>query len=217
MNQNINISNPKKNCALCTRLKKYRNSNIINNPNWHNAPVQSFGKLESKLLIVGLAPGLKGANRTGRPFTGDYAGDLLYTTLINYEFAAGNYCSEKKDNLKLVNTRITNSVRCVPPQNKPNLQEKEKCRKFLISEIKNMKNLRIILSLGKIAHEETIKVFQLTLNKFKFKHGNIHYLNNNIKLYNSYHCSRYNTQTKKLSAKMFNQIIKNIKNDLIKL
>tara|TARA_B100000686_G_scaffold9436_1_gene9484 strand:- start:414 stop:1067 length:654 start_codon:yes stop_codon:yes gene_type:complete len=217
MNQNINISNPKKNCALCKRLKKYRNSNIINNPNWHNAPVQSFGKLESKLLIVGLAPGLKGANRTGRPFTGDYAGDLLYTTLINYEFAAGNYCSEKKDNLKLVNTRITNSVRCVPPQNKPNLQEKEKCRKFLISEIKNMKNLRIILSLGKIAHEETIKVFQLTLNKFKFKHGNIHYLNNNIKLYNSYHCSRYNTQTKKLSAKMFNQIIKNIKNDLIKL
>ena len=217
MNQNINISNPKKNCSFCPRLKKYRYNNINNNPNWHNAPVQSFGKLESKLLIVGLAPGLRGANRTGRPFTGDYAGDLLYQTLINYELAAGNYCAEKKDNLKLVNTRITNSVRCVPPQNKPNLQEKEKCRKFLISEIKNMKNLRIILSLGKIAHEETIKVFKLTLNKFKFKHGNIHYLNNNIKLYNSYHCSRYNTQTKKLSTEMFNQIIKNIKNDLIEL
>jgi len=217
MNQNINISNPKKNCSFCPRLKKYRYSNIHNNPNWHNAPVQSFGKLESKLLIVGLAPGLRGANRTGRPFTGDYAGDLLYQTLINYELAEGNYCAEKKDNLKLVNTRITNSVRCVPPQNKPNLQEKEKCRKFLISEIKNMKNLRIILSLGKIAHEETIKVFKLPLNKFKFKHGNIHYLNNNIKLYNSYHCSRYNTQTKKLSTEMFNQIIKNIKNDLIEL
>ena len=217
MNQNINISNPKKNCSFCPRLKKYRYININNNPNWHNAPVQSFGNLKSKLLIVGLAPGLKGANRTGRPFTGDYAGNLLYPTLINYKLAEGNYYPEIKDNLKLINTRITNSVRCVPPQNKPNLQEKEKCRKFLISEINNMKNLRIILSLGKIAHEETIKVFRLTLNKFKFKHGNVHFLNNNIKLYNSYHCSRYNTQTRKLTTKMFNKIIENIKNDLIKL
>ena len=214
LNKNKNITNHKKNCSLCPRLTGYRNSNINHNPNWHNAPVQSFGKLESELLIVGLAPGLKGANRTGRPFTGDYAGDLLYSTLKYYKLAKGKYCPKNNDNLLLINTRITNSVRCVPPKNKPNIREKENCRKFLISEINNMKNLKIILSLGKIAHEETIKVFNLTLSKFKFKHGNIHYLNENIKLYNSYHCSRYNTQTKKLTTKMFFQVINKIKNDL---
>ena len=214
LNHNLNFNFPRKDCSFCPRLKKYRTININKNPDWHNAPVQSFGEIKSKLLIVGLAPGLKGANKTGRPFTGDFAGNLLYSTLINFKLAIGDYSADKKDSLKLINTRITNSVRCVPPHNKPNIKEKEECRKFLISEIKSMKNLKIILSLGRIAHEETIKVFQLTLNKYKFKHGKIHYLKNNIKLYNSYHCSRYNTQTGRLTKAMFDRVLKKIKIDL---
>ncbi len=214
LNKNQKIIYPKKNCSYCPRLINYRKLYTIKKPNWHNAPVPSFGKINSKLLIVGLAPGLKGANKTGRPFTGDYAGDLLYSSLLKSKLALGNYNTYKNDNLKLLNTRITNSVRCVPPKNKPNYEEKLNCRKFLISEIHNMKNLKIILALGKIAHEEVLKVFNLTLNKNKFEHGKVHYLKNNIKVYDSYHCSKYNTQTKRLTYKMFYDIIDKIKDEL---
>ena len=214
MTLNKNYIYPNKNCALCPRLKRYRKKNISLHPNWYNGAVKSFGNIDSKILIVGLAPGLKGANKTGRPFTGDYAGDLLYNALIKHGFAEGEYLSIDSDNLILKNVRITNSVRCVPPQNKPNSLEKEKCRKFLNSEIINMKKLKIILSLGRIAHEEVLKTYKLTLNKFSFQHGKVHLLKNNIKLYNSYHCSRYNTQTKRLTKEMFLSVIKNIKNDV---
>jgi len=214
LNKNQKIINPEKNCLYCPRLINYRKLYKIKEPNWHNAPVPSFGKINAKLLIVGLAPGLKGANKTGRPFTGDYAGNLLYSSLLKNKLALGIYKAHKNDNLKLISTRITNSVRCVPPQNKPNSTEKLNCRKFLISEINNMKNLKIILALGKIAHEEILKVFNLTLNKNKFEHGKVHYIKNNIKLYDSYHCSKYNTQTKRLTYKMFHDIIDKIKNEL---
>ena len=210
MNTNKNNIYPNKDCNLCPRLFLYRKNNIDNNPNWYNGAVDSFGSINSEILIVGLAPGLKGANKTGRPFTGDYAGDLLYNTLIKFGLAKGKYLSIKNDNLILKNVRITNSVRCAPPQNKPNANEKKECRKFLVSEIKNMKNLKIILSLGRIAHEEILKSYKLTLNKFKFNHGSIHKLNNNIKLINSYHCSKYNTQTKRLTEQMFDNVIKKI-------
>jgi len=202
---------PKKNCSLCPRLKKYRDKYKIIEPTWHNSPVESFGNIDSNILIVGLAPGLKGANKTGRPFTGDHAGMLLYSSLIKYKLASGVYGENINDGLKMVNTRITNSVRCVPPNNKPETIEKKHCQKFLASEINNMKNLKIILALGTIAHQELLKVFNIKLSLHKFQHGNIHNINNNILLFDSYHCSRYNTQTKRLTTEMFEEVILSIK------
>jgi uracil-DNA glycosylase family 4 len=205
---------PKKNCNLCVRLKKYRDKYKILEPDWHNAPVESFGKIDAKILIVGLAPGLKGANKTGRPFTGDHAGKLLYTTLIKFKLATGVYKGIFNDKLKLHNTRITNSVRCVPPKNKPDIIEKNNCRKFLESEIKNMHNLKLILALGSIAHQEILKSFKIKLSLYKFKHGDIHNINNNILLYDSYHCSRYNTQTRRLTKEMFEEVISSISHNI---
>jgi uracil-DNA glycosylase family 4 len=201
---------PRKNCSLCPRLKKYRDKYQIIEPKWHNSPVESFGSINSRLLVVGLAPGLKGANKTGRPFTGDHAGMLLYNSLIKYKLASGIYNENINDGLNMINTRITNSVRCVPPNNKPETLEKKACRKFLASEIHNMKNLKIILALGIIAHEELLKIFNTKLSLFKFRHGNIHHIKKNILLFNSYHCSRYNTQTKRLTTEMFEEVILSI-------
>jgi uracil-DNA glycosylase family 4 len=198
---------PTKNCSLCPRLKEYRDKYKIIEPSWHNSPVESFGSINSKLLIVGLAPGLKGANKTGRPFTGDQAGKLLYPTLIKNKLAKGTYKESFNNGISLKHTRITNSVRCVPPQNKPINFEKDTCRVFLKTEINNMKNLKIILALGTIAHQEILKVFNLKLSLYKFQHGQIHSINKNITLYDSYHCSRYNTQTNRLTEIMFNEII----------
>tara|TARA_B100001142_G_C14226759_1_gene613803 strand:- start:512 stop:1135 length:624 start_codon:yes stop_codon:yes gene_type:complete len=197
---------PNKNCSLCPRLKQYRDKYKIIKPEWHNSPVESFGNLDSRILIVGLAPGLKGANKTGRPFTGDHAGKLLYNSLIKYKLASGIYNEDISDGLNMINTRITNSVRCVPPNNKPNTLEKKTCQKFLASEIHNMKNLKIILALGTIAHEELLKIFKAKLSLYKFKHGNVHNINN-ILLFDSYHCSRYNTQTKRLTKEMFENVV----------
>ena len=205
---------PNKNCPLCPRLKEYRNKYKIIEPTWHNSPVSSFGALDSKILIVGLAPGLKGANKTGRPFTGDHAGKLLYPTLIRNKLAKGVYKESFNDGIILINTRITNSVRCVPPKNKPNNFEKNACREFLKSEINNMKNLKIILALGTIAHQEVLKVFNLKLSLYKFSHGQVHNINTKISLHDSYHCSRYNTQTKILTKDMFNKIIQSISNEV---
>jgi uracil-DNA glycosylase len=201
---------PNKNCSHCVRLNKSRSKYKILHPSWHNSPVASFGNINSKLLIVGLAPGLKGANRTGRPFTGDHAGITLYTTLLKNNLATGSYKEDSNDNIALQNTRITNSVRCVPPNNKPNNLELANCRKYLKSEINNMENLQIILALGLIAHTEILKIFELKLALNKFTHGKTHTINKNIIMYDSYHCSRYNINTRKLTIEMFNEVIYSI-------
>ena len=202
---------PKANCDLCPRLKIFREEWRKLKPNWFNSPVNSFGSIDSKLLIVGLAPGLKGANKTGRPFTGDHAGKLLYPSLIKFKFANGRYLEKRNDSIELINCRITNSVRCVPPQNRPTLEERNYCRNFLKIEISKMNKLEIILALGHIAHTEVLKVFNKKISEFKFKHGKIYNLSNTISLHSSYHCSRYNTLTKRLTENMFNHVLKDIK------
>ena len=202
---------PKANCDLCPRLKIFREEWRKLKPNWFNGPVNSFGSIDSKLLIVGLAPGLKGANKTGRPFTGDHAGKLLYPSLIKFKFANGRYLEKRNDSIELINCRITNSVRCVPPQNRPTLEERNYCRNFLKIEISKMNKLKIILALGHIAHTEVLKVFNKKISEFKFKHGKIYNLSNSISLHSSYHCSRYNTLTKRLTENMFNKVLKEIK------
>ena len=202
---------PEANCNLCPRLKIFREEWRKLKPNWFNSPVNSFGSIDSKLLIVGLAPGLKGANKTGRPFTGDHAGKLLYPSLIKFKFANGRYLEKRNDSIELINCRITNSVRCVPPQNRPTLEERNYCRNFLKIEISKMNKLKIILALGHIAHTEVLKVFNKKISEFKFKHGKIYNLSNSISLHSSYHCSRYNTLTKRLTENMFNKVLKEIK------
>jgi len=202
---------PEANCNLCPRLKIYREKWRKLEPSWFNSPVNSFGKIDSKLLIVGLAPGLRGANKTGRPFTGDHAGKLLYPSLIKFNFANGRYLENKNDSIKLINCRITNSVRCVPPKNKPTLEERNYCRKFLKIEISKMNKLEIILALGHIAHTEVLKAFNKKISEFKFEHGKIYNLSNSISLHSSYHCSKYNTLTKRLTENMFNNVLKEIK------
>ena len=202
---------PEANCNLCPRLKIFREEWRKLKPNWFNSPVNSFGSIDSKLLIVGLAPGLKGANKTGRPFTGDHARKLLYPSLIKFKFANGRYLEKRNDSIELINCRITNSVRCVPPQNRPTLEERNYCRNFLKIEISKMNKLKIILALGHIAHTEVLKVFNKKISEFKFKHGKIYNLSNSISLHSSYHCSRYNTLTKRLTENMFNNVLKEIK------
>lgn len=202
---------PAHDCPLCPRLVAFRDSNAETYPDWHNGPVPSFGNNDATLLIVGLAPGLKGANRTGRPFTGDYAGDLLYPTLLKFDFAKGNYQEHADDGLKLVDCRITNAVRCVPPQNKPTGAEVKTCRGYLLSEIKSLKSLRIILALGVVAHNAVMASFGEKLSAWKFKHGAVHRLNNGLTVIDSYHCSRYNTNTGRLTPAMFRQVFKKIR------
>ena len=209
----MNFIFPKNNCQLCSRLKEFRDSNKSINKNWFNKPVPSFGSENAKILIVGLAPGLKGANRTGRPFTGDYAGNILYESLIKNNLAKGYFNKDGFDNLKLNNCRITNSVRCVPPQNKPNSYEIKKCNFFLKNEINNLNKLKIILTLGRIAHISVIQSLNLKNSKYIFKHGKIHRING-YTIINSYHCSQYNIFTKRLTPKEFDKIIKLVKNYL---
>jgi uracil-DNA glycosylase family 4 len=162
---------------------------------------------------VGLAPGLRGANRTGRPFTGDWAGDLLYETLIEQGFAKGTYDERPDDGLKLIDCRITNAVRCVPPQNKPTPAEINTCRAFLISSYGEMKNLRAIVALGRIAHESVVRALGYKLSAMPFAHGAVHEAGE-FRLYDSYHCSRYNTNTGVLTPKMFKDVFKAVKKDL---
>ena len=201
---------PKINCIKCIRLSNFRKENILKYPKYFNNPVSSFGSLSSELLIVGLAPGVHGANKTGRPFTGDFAGVLLYKTLIKFKFANGKYDPGSSDTLKLNNCRITNAVKCVPPKNKPETNEIKNCSSYLKKEISSMKNLKIILSLGTVAHNSILTCFKLKMKDFKFSHGECHNINKNIKLINSYHCSRYNTSTKRLSERMFEDIFEEI-------
>ncbi|MDR3521984.1 MAG: uracil-DNA glycosylase [Acidocella sp.] len=201
---------PERDCPLCPRLVDYRLSNRAKEPSWHNAPVPSFGDLSAALLIVGLAPGVKGANRTGRPFTGDYAGQLLYTSLLKYGFATGSYAERADDGLRLQNCRITNAVRCVPPQNLPTPLEDKTCNPFLSAEIAAMKNLKAILTLGTVAHNMSLRALNIKASAFKFAHGAIHTLRDGLILTNSYHVSRYNTSTKRLSTEMFEEVVSHL-------
>ena len=193
---------------------EFRTTNRTLQPLWHNAPVESIGPLAARLLIIGLAPGKKGANRTGRPFTGDYAGQLLFPTLIKFGFALGTYAATQPDSLKLNDCRITNSVRCVPPQNKPIGEEIASCLPFLISEINAMRNLRVILVLGGIAHYAVLRALKMKPIQHKFGHGLQHKVSPRITLFDSYHCSRLNTNTGRLTNDMFFKVFASLKNSL---
>lgn len=204
------LSKPHKNCDLCPRLEEFREQNKIQFPDKFNGPVPSFGSEDAEFLIVGLAPGLKGANFSGRPFTGDYAGDLLYETLLKFGFATGTYAAHIDDGLELVNCRITNAVRCVPPENKPIGSEINQCRQFLENEFQALKKLKCVLSLGLISHNAVLRGFGEKVSGFKFTHGMQHSLANNIALFDSYHCSRYNTNTGRLTTEMFENVFQDI-------
>jgi len=197
---------PPRDCLLCPRLAAFREVQRANHPEWFNAPVPSFGDERAELLIVGLAPGLKGANRTGRPFTGDHAGALLYDTLRKFGFAGGAYDARPDDGLVLRRARITNAVRCVPPQNKPQPAEIATCRRFLAGELAATDRIRAILALGAIAHASVIAALGLRRALFPFVHGRLHALPKGGLLADSYHCSRYNTNTGKLTVAMFEAV-----------
>jgi uracil-DNA glycosylase family 4 len=198
---------PGRDCPVCPRLVEFRQAIRAAEPGWHNAPVPSFGPLDARLLVVGLAPGLKGANRTGRPFTGDYAGDLLYATLKKFGFAEGHYDRRPDDGFRLIDCRITNAVRCVPPENKPTPSEIAACRGFLIAELARLPRLRAIMALGGIAHASVLAALGEKLSRRPFRHGMAHDLANGVVLADSYHCSRYNTNTGRLTAEMFESVV----------
>ncbi len=206
---------PSRDCAVCVRLAAFRAANRAAFPEWWNAPVPSLGGADARLLIVGLAPGLRGANRTGRPFTGDYAGDLLYATLIRYGFAAGAYDRRPDDGLTLVDCAIVNAVRCVPPQNKPTPQEIGACRAYLAPAIDALPRVRVALALGRVAHESLLRALGARLAEFPFGHGARHALRaGGPVLFDSYHCSRYNTNTGTLTESMFHDVFDAIRGEL---
>ena len=202
---------PGRDCPLCPRLTAFREANRVKFPDWHNAPVSSFGALSSRLLIVGLAPGLRGANATGRPFTGDWAGDLLYDTLLKLGLARGTYDERPDDGLELVDCRISNAVRCVPPANRPTTDEIAACRPFLTTELAHMANLKCILALGGIAHNAVLSAKSLTKARYKFAHGAEHKLPDGSIMVDTYHSSRLNTNTGRLTEAMFYEVVKQAK------
>ena len=193
-------------CVLCPRLVAFRDLNRAKAPDWYNGAVPSFGDPEARLLIVGLAPGLNGANRTGRPFTGDYAGELLYGTLLKFGFAHGEYAARPDDGLTLVDCIISNAVRCVPPENKPTPEEAATCRGFLKARIAALPNVQTIVALGRIAHDSTLAAFGCRKSLFPFVHGSRQSLPNGLQLFDSFHCSRYNTNTGRLTPEMFHAV-----------
>jgi uracil-DNA glycosylase len=193
---------PPADCPLCPRLAEFRRANRSVYPDFFNQPVPSFGGMDARLLIVGLAPGLKGANRTGRPFTGDYAGELLYGSLRRHGLARGTYGARSDDGFELVGVRISNAVRCVPPENKPLPAEIKTCRQFLAAEIAAMPNLEAILALGQISHDSVVSVLELKKKDHRFGHGARHE-GGRVTVIASYHCSRYNTNTGVLTEAMF--------------
>jgi uracil-DNA glycosylase family 4 len=199
-------SEPPRDCPLCPRLAEFRTRNRAAQPDWYNGAVPTFGSDGARLLIVGLAPGLQGANRSGRPFTGDYAGDLLYASLLAHGLARGRYERRADDTLELVDCAISNAVRCVPPQNKPLPLEINTCRPFLAATIARMPNLRAVMALGKIAHDSVCKALGLKLSAHPFGHGARHRLPDGRVLFDSYHCSRYNTNTGVLTEAMFHEV-----------
>ncbi len=213
MSDAISAVEPPPDCPLCPRLAEFRALWREREPSWHNAPVRTFGAGDGRLLIVGLAPGLRGANRTGRPFTGDFAGDLLYATLLKYGFARGTYRADPEDGLTLVDAAIANAVRCVPPQNKPTPAEINTCRPFLEATFAARPGLQAIVALGRIAHETTLRALKQKLSRFPFAHGAVHEIGA-LRLYDSYHCSRYNTNTGVLTTEMFEAVFERVKEDL---
>jgi uracil-DNA glycosylase family 4 len=198
---------PSADCALCPRLAAYRAKNRAEHPDWFNAPVPSFGPSDGRLLIVGLAPGVRGANRTGRPFTGDYAGVLLYETLLRFGFAEGQYGADPADGLRLVDCRIINAVRCVPPANLPEPAEIVTCNRFLVAELGALTGVRAILALGVVAHNAVLRAHGLPASRVKFQHGAVSTLPSGRLLADSYHVSRYNTSTRRLTPEMFEEVI----------
>jgi uracil-DNA glycosylase family 4 len=204
---------PGRDCPLCPRLVAFRHDWRKREPGWFNAPVGSFGYKDARLLIVGLAPGLQGANRTGRPFTGDYAGDLLYGTLIEFGFARGTFAARPDDGLEMVDARITNAVRCVPPENKPTPLEINTCRGFLAATIQEMKNLKAIVALGRVAHDTVVAAVGVKKSAVPFRHGGRNAVGN-LTLFDSYHCSRYNTNTGVLTNEMFRAVFAGVRSYL---
>jgi uracil-DNA glycosylase family 4 len=201
-------------CPLCPRLVSFRQANRAAEPAWHNGAVASFGAASARLLIVGLAPGLRGANRTGRPFTGDFAGDLLFETLLAFGFARGSYRASPDDGLALVDCMITNAVRCVPPENKPTPAEIATCRPYLESRIAQMPRLVAMLALGRIAHDSALAALGARKSAFPFAHGARHEARAGLVLFDSFHCSRYNTNTGKLTPEMFRAVVSAVREHL---
>ena len=190
-------------CPLCPRLVALRHECRAEHPDWWNAPVPAFGDREAWLAIIGLAPGKHGANRTGRPFTGDYAGDLLYATLAKFGLSEGDYGADRGDGLRLKGAIILNAVKCLPPHNKTLPVEEANCQPYLMEAIASLPNLTTFIALGKVAHDSLCRSFAVPLAKAKFAHGAVHELPGGLKLIDSYHCSRYNQNTRRLNAAMF--------------
>ncbi len=205
-------------CNLCPRLVEFLDEHRAAHPDWFNGPVPSFGPDSARFLVLGLAPGLQGANKTGRPFTGDYAGDLLYATLAKLGFTSGTYDARPDDGLELVDCMISNSVRCVPPQNKPVGAEINNCRGFLKARLNALPNLQVILALGRIAHDTLLRTYGLRLAAHPFGHNAVHSITAeglpSVTLVDSYHCSRYNTNTGRLTPQMFTAAIRTVKANL---
>ncbi|HYZ26717.1 MAG TPA: uracil-DNA glycosylase [Geminicoccaceae bacterium] len=202
---------PSADCPLCPRLAAFRRANRRIHPDWHNGPVASFGDPAATLLIVGLAPGLRGANRTGRPFTGDAAGEILYATLGRFGFARGQYRAVPDDGLELIDCRIANAVRCVPPENRPLGAEVGACRQFLEGELRTSPAPAVILPLGGIAHGSVLRALALERSRHPFAHGAVYRVHNGMTLAPSYHCSRYNLNTGRLTPAMFEQVFATVR------
>ncbi len=201
---------PAADCPLCPRLAAYRTANRAANPDWFNAPVPSFGGIDARLLVVGMAPGVRGANRTGRPFTGDHAGMLLYATLLHFGLARGRYVPEPDNGIELLDCRIANAVRCVPPANLPEPREVHACNRFLTGELQAMGRLRAVLALGVLAHAAVLKACGIPPSRIRFRHGEIHTLPDGLMLADSYHVSRYNTNTGRLTEAMFRDVVQGL-------
>ena len=202
---------PQADCALCPRLVDLRQTGRAAFPHWHNAPVASFGDRRARLLVVGLAPGLRGANRTGRPFTGDHAGEILYRTLIDHGFARGDYRAAPDDGLELIDCRITNAVRCVPPENRPVGDEVNACRPFLRAELTASPRPKVVMPLGAIAHGSVARALGLPLSRYPFAHGAVYSVPGSPVVALSYHCSRYNLNTGRLTPAMFEQVFATVR------
>jgi uracil-DNA glycosylase family 4 len=198
---------PGRDCPLCPRLVALRTANRAAFPDWHNAPVPSWGPREAPILVLGMAPGQRGANRTGRPFTGDHAGKLLYATLLRFGLAAGEYQERPDDGMVLTGCRVANAVRCVPPANLPQPAEIRACNGFLAGELRAMPNLRVVLALGVLAHAALLRALGLKPSRIAFAHGALHPLPGGLLLADSYHVSRYNTSTRRLTAEMFEAVV----------
>jgi uracil-DNA glycosylase family 4 len=212
----MSVEEPEKSCALCPRLVEFRHANQIAYPEYYNGAVASFGAKDAPFLIIGLAPGLKGANKTGRPFTGDFSGELLFKSLDKMGWTNGANENSSEDGYVLEGCRVTNAVCCVPPQNKPTASEVNNCRPFLLARIAGMPNLKVMMALGRVAHDTTIRTYGLRLADYKFGHGVVHTLPNGLTLVDSYHVSRYNVNTGVLTEKMFMNALQTVQKELIR-